>query len=77
MKTRPRYSKLAIAPKDPNVPQHHKHLFLRCIPATTKQAFKTACAKANPPVTQRDAIIQFMRDFAKKWGVVKGPSEEI
>lgn len=76
MKTRPRVSKIAIAPADPKAPQHSAYIFLRCVPASTKRVFKIACAAAVPPVTMRDAIIQFMRDFAKKQGVVRGPSPE-
>lgn len=75
-KTRPRYSRIAIAPADPNTPQHEAYVFLRCVPASTKRAFKIACAAAIPPVTMRDAILQFMRDFAKKHGIVKGPAPE-
>jgi hypothetical protein len=75
-KTRPRYSKIAIAPADRNTPQHSAYVFIRCVPNSTKQAFKTACAAADPQVTMRDAIIQLMRDFAQKHGIVEGPTPE-
>lgn len=65
-KTRPRYSTISIASMDRSMPQHTAYLFLRCIPESTKRAFKIACASMIPPITQRDAVMQFMRDFAKK-----------
>lgn len=60
-RTNPRAS--LIAPAGP--PEAQKYggaLFLRDIPKTTKNMFKTACAAKN--VTMRDAHIIFMRRFS-------------
>lgn len=42
--------------------RYRGHFFLRCVPKTTKIAFKAACAETN--MTMRDVLLLLMRKYA-------------
>jgi len=58
-----RRSQISVIPGDRSLPYHKATLFTQGIPATTKAAFKAACAKRG--VSMRDALIRLMRGFVQ------------
>lgn len=70
-----RLSKISVVPADREKPHHKGTLFIQGIPATTKAAFKSACAKRGQ--NMRDVILKYMRMYATNQGVTPKDVKEV
>jgi len=59
-----RRSKISVIPADRSKPHHRGAMFFEGIPADTKAAFKSACARRGE--SMRDAFIKWMREYAAR-----------
>lgn len=60
-------SKISQTHHDRTKPAHMGTMLIQGLPVSTKTQFKVACAKNE--ITMRDALITFMREYAKEAGL--------